>query len=135
MQIISLKVVSKIPVSSSKSPRLQKEGFPETKPPLGPSAGAPPYAGTHWEPGALLNLPAGSLCRVCCEHPADTTALLVAHRAGPFHRSEVEFKRLASACEQPSFVARPSCEVRAQFGPCTRHLPDSRDPGAVGALP
>lgn len=39
MQIISLKVVSKIPVSSSKSPRLQKEGFPETKPPLGPSAG------------------------------------------------------------------------------------------------
>ena len=39
MQIISLKVVSKIPVSFSKSPRLQKEGFPETKPLLGPSAG------------------------------------------------------------------------------------------------
>lgn len=36
---INLNVVSKIPVSSSKSPGLQMEGFPETKPPLGPSTG------------------------------------------------------------------------------------------------
>lgn len=55
MQIISLKVVSEIPVSFSKSPRLQKEGFPETKPPLGPSAGPALAMSSSLQPHASPN--------------------------------------------------------------------------------
>ena len=66
---INLKVVSKTPVSSSKSPGLQMEGFPETKPPLGPCPGPALPCPGHVVIPAALRLP------LCGAPPATATGL------------------------------------------------------------
>lgn len=115
--------------------------------PLGQALG-PTHAGTGWSPGALLNLPAGSLCRVCSEHPADTTVLLIAWEAGPFTGRKWRLGGLPQPVSSQALLPGPfstplSCEVRAQdptpapsnspLAPRSTH--DSRDPGAVGGSP
>ena len=66
---INLEVVSKTPVSSSKSPGLQMEGFPETKPPLGPCPGPALLCPGHVIIPAALRLP------LCGAPPATATGL------------------------------------------------------------